>query len=142
MKRKNGITISSLVLYLTLLFIFVAVATAVSKKFEFNAFEQKAFSINMENYSRLVASLNISANNADEIVATSNTITFYEGGVLTDKYTFDTNGKVYKNDILVTADISNFNISKETVDSTTTVSINLEFIKYSVTMIRDIVICV
>ena len=52
MKRKNGITLSALVMYITLLFMFVAIATAVSKRFELNAFEQKAVGINIENYSR------------------------------------------------------------------------------------------
>ena len=78
MKRKNGITISALVLYITLLSTFVVIATAVSKNVEMSIFEQKALSISMENYSRIATSLNVSASNSDEVIVTDNAITFYK----------------------------------------------------------------
>ena len=137
MKRKNGITLSALVLYITLLFTFVAIATAVAKRFELNAFEQKALGVNMENYSRLSASFNVSANESDVVELDGTTLTFLNGGVLVDRYTFDTEkGHIYKNGVLVVSDVNSFNITKDG----TSLTINVQFMKYSVMTEREIFI--
>jgi hypothetical protein len=143
MKRKNGITVSALVLYITLLSTFVIIATAVSKNIEMSIFEQKALSISMENYSRVVTSLNVSASNADSMIVTDNTITFYMGTMVIDKYTFDSSKRaIYKGDILVTSDIDTFNIALTEVGTHKKAEITINFSKYSKSISRNIIIYV
>lgn len=143
MKRKNGITISALVLYITLLSVFVVIATAVSKNVEMSIFEQKALSISMENYSRIATSLNVSASNSDEVIVTDNTITFYKGPLVVDSYTFDSDSKaLYKNDVFVTTDLDNFNITQTNMETQKKLEVELQLTKYSKSITRDIVVCV
>ena len=143
MKRKNGITISALVLYITLLSAFVVIATAVSKNVEMSIFEQKALSISMENYSRIATSLNVSASNSDEVIVTDNAITFYKGPLVVDSYTFDKDNKIlYKNDVFVTTDLDNFSITQTNMESQKKLEVELQLTKYSKSITRDIVVCV
>lgn len=96
--KKRGITVTSIVLYVILFFLFTSVTTVISSRFNKNLFNDRGNAINVTAINKLEYNLLNSANNsymASKVVnGNKTTITFSNS----DTYVFDLDDKViYKN---------------------------------------------
>ena len=126
MNSKLGITVSSLVIYVILLFSFTAVALGVSGNFTSGIYNDKGLAINLSNLDKIQYYLNKSAVNSTSVEFTSNSITFSNG----NEYTYDAATRVvyYNKGILVT-DVTKFIVTN---NEGSLYEIQMEFTKYSV----------
>ena len=132
MKSKMGITVSSLVIYVILLFGFTAVALSVSGNFTTGVYNDKGLAINLSNIDKMQYYLNKSAMNSNSVKILENSLVFSNG----DEYLYDNNSHIiyYNKGILVT-DVTSVAITNNV---TNLYELQLQFTKYSVVTERAI----
>jgi len=96
--NKKGITVTSIVVYVILFFMFTSVTTVISSRFNKNLFEDRGTAINVTAINKLQYNLLESADNSYDVVIEAEdnvaTLEFSNG----DTYVFDMNkNTVYKN---------------------------------------------
>lgn len=132
MKCKQGITLVSLVLYVILLFGFIAITLTVSGNFTSNIFEEKGLSTNLSNYDKLMYYLNKSASESNNVEIVDNTATFSNG----DVYTYDdAKHTIFLNEGILLKDVTNCTIENYLTSS---IVVNCTFTKFSSQITRSI----
>ena len=132
MKYKRGITVTSLVVYVILLFTFTAVALSVSGNFTSGVYNDKGLAINLANMDKIQYYLNKSAIESKNAEYTTNAIIFSNG----DEFKYDINlGVVYYNNGMLATDVTKFVVTN-TLEGL--YEIQMEFTKYSVVTERNV----
>lgn len=136
MNRRSGITLTSIVIYVSLFFVFTVFAVAMSTNMNYKALDEKANIYIHEQFSKLeynMISSSKSSNAVDNIVGK---IVFSNN----DEYSYDSNRKVVlKNGGVLVKSVENFRVidtnKLENVDSETVSNIDndLEYVCLEIT---------
>lgn len=130
--NKKGITMTSIVVYVMLFFIFTSVAITISTNMNFEALSEKGNIINNKNIQKLQFNLLNSAKSSSNVYNISGKIVFSNN----DEYYFDsTKREILKNDITLVKDVEKFNIISssefvENVNENKSVSVEVMLKKY------------
>ena len=135
LKNKRGITVSSIVIYVLLFFMFTTVITTVSSRINKRLFDDRGKAINITAVNKLEYNLLDSAdksyNAKVNVVGNKTTVTFSNS----DKYVFDLDDNViYKNDGKLVKFVEECSV--EVVDNTLDINITLN--KYINEVTRNI----
>lgn len=112
--NKRGITMTSIVIYVVLFFVFTSIAIAISSNMNYESLSEKGNIINNEGIQKLQFNMLNSAKKSDAIYNINGKIVFSNN----DEYYYDNeNKKILKNDTVLISNVENFNIidSKEFV---------------------------
>lgn len=136
MNRRSGITLTSIVIYVSLFFVFTVFAVAMSTNMNYRALDEKANIYIHEQFSKFEYNIVSSAK-------TSNSVDNIVGRVVfsnNDEYSFDSNKKVIlKNGGVLVKSVENFRVidtnKLENVDSETVSNIDndLEYVCLEIT---------
>lgn len=130
--NKKGITMTSIVVYVMLFFIFTSVAITISTNINFEALSEKGNIINNKNIQKLQFNLLNSAKSSSNVYNISGKIVFSNN----DEYYFDsTKREILKNDTTIIKDVEKFNIISssefvENVNENKSVSVEVMLKKY------------
>lgn len=130
--NKKGITMTSIVVYVMLFFIFTSVAITISTNINFEALSEKGNIINNKNIQKLQFNLLNSANSSSNVYNISGKVVFSNN----DEYYFDsTKREILKNDTTLIKDVEKFNIISssefvENVNENKSVSVEVMLKKY------------
>ena len=136
MNRRSGITLTSIVIYVSLFFVFTVFAVAMSTNMNYRALDEKANIYIHEQFSKFEYNIVSSAK-------TSNSVDNIVGRVVfsnNDEYKFDSEKKaILKNDGVLVKSVENFRVidtnKLENVDSETVSNIDndLEYVCLEIT---------
>lgn len=105
--NKRGITMTSIVIYVILFFIFTSIAITISTNMNYEALNQKGNIIINENIQKLQFNLLNSAKKSDSVYNIEGRIVFSNN----DEYFFDSTKKeILKNNTTLVKDVLEFNI--------------------------------
>lgn len=130
--NKKGITMTSVVIYVILFFIFTSVAITISTNMNFEALIEKGAIINNKNIQKLQFNLLNSAKSSDFVSNIEGRVVFSNN----DEYYFDdTKKEILKNDTILIKDVEKFEIINssefvENVNEDKSVSIEVVVKKY------------
>lgn len=130
--NKKGITMTSVVIYVILFFIFTSVAITISTNMNFEALIEKGAIINNKNIQKLQFNLLNSAKSSDFVSNIEGRVVFSNN----DEYYFDdTKKEILKNDTTLIKDVEKFEIINssefvENVNEDKSVSIEVVVKKY------------
>ncbi len=130
--NKKGITMTSIVVYVMLFFIFTSVAITISTNINFEALSEKGNIINNKNIQKLQFNLLNSAKSSSNVYNISGKVVFSNN----DEYYFDsTKREILKNDTTLIKDVEKFNIISssefvENVNENKSVSVEVMLKKY------------
>lgn len=134
--KKTGITMASLVVYVTLLAAFTGVALTVSNNLSNSVFADKGIAQDMTNYEKVLYYLNKSAMESTSATVNSTTVTFSNG----DTFSFDTTkSELYMNNGVLCKNVSSFAIGDI---ENNLVDIEITLKKYTHSMSRTITLYV
>lgn len=152
MNRRSGITLTSIVIYVSLFFVFTVFAVAMSTNMNYRALDEKANIYIHEQFSKFEYNIVSSAK-------TSNSVDNIVGRVVfsnNDEYSFDSNKKVIlKNDGVLVKSVENFrvidtsrleNVNSETVSNIDNdleyVCLEITFKKYGKQIVKQLFVTV
>ena len=98
MRKKCGITMTSVVVYVTLLATFTGIALSVSNNLSVSMFEDKGIAINAASFDKILYYLNKAAMESTTVTSNEATITFSNGDVFS--YNAETNAVIMNGGIL------------------------------------------
>lgn len=130
--NKKGITMTSVVIYVILFFIFTSIAITISTNMNFEALIEKGAIINNKNIQKLQFNLLNSAKSSDFVSNIEGRVVFSNN----DEYYFDdTKKEILKNDTTLIKDVEKFEIINssefvENVNEDKSVSIEVVVKKY------------
>lgn len=130
--NKKGITMTSVVIYVILFFIFTSIAITISTNMNFEALIEKGTIINNKNIQKLQFNLLNSAKSSDFVSNIEGRVVFSNN----DEYYFDnTKKEILKNDTTLIKDVEKFEIINssefvESVNEDKSVSIEVVVKKY------------
>lgn len=130
--NKKGITMTSVVIYVILFFIFTSIAITISTNMNFEALSEKGAIINNKNIQKLQFNLLNSAKSSDFVSNIEGRVVFSNN----DEYYFDnTKKEILKNDTTLIKDVEKFEIINssefvESVNEDKSVSIEVVVKKY------------
>lgn len=130
--NKRGITMTSIVIYVILFFIFTSIAITISTNMNYEALNQKGNIIINENIQKLQFNLLNSAKKSDSVYNIEGRIVFSNN----DEYFFDSTKKeILKNNTTLVKDVLEFNIIstnefRENIDDDRVVNIEVKVKKY------------
>ena len=108
--KKKGITMTSVVVYVALFFVFTSIAVAISSSMNYEALNEKGNIINNKNIQKLQFNLLNSAKNSIEVFEINGKIVFSNN----DEYYYDNQKKrIIKNDATLIVDLDSENFDKE-----------------------------
>lgn len=110
MRKKCGITMTSLVVYVTLLATFTGIALSVSNNLSVSMFEDKGTAIDAASFDKILYYLNKAAIESTTVTADETTITFSNGDVFS--YNAETNTVIMNGGILC-KNVYAFDIGKQ-----------------------------
>lgn len=114
--NKRGITMTSIVIYVILFFVFTSIAIAVSSNMNYESLNEKGNIINNENIQKLQFNLLNSAKKSNFVYNINGKIVFSNN----DEYYYDRDDKeIIKNDTVLIQNVEEFNIidSKEILEN-------------------------
>ena len=140
MKTKRGITMTSLSIYVVLLFSMITLAMLVSNSVNDRMFNERGLVINVTNADKLQYNMLNSSNESYTVSAFDTKVAFSNG----DTYSFDKDKRViYKNDMVLVDNVEECVITSErNTFGKTYVNMNIKFIKYLNELERNISVCV
>lgn len=135
LNKKSGITVTSIVVYVILFFMFTSVTTVLSSRFNSTLFDDRGKAINVTAINKLEYNLLDSANNSYIINSSINgnktTLAFSNS----DVYVFDMdNNVIYKNGGKLVKHVKECNI----VSANNLININITLNKYTNEVTRNI----
>jgi len=137
MSKKSGITLTSIVIYVSLFFVFTVFAVAMSTNMNYKALDEKADIYIHEQFSKLEYNMISSAKSSNTVDSISSQIVFSNN----DEYKFDSSKKVIlKNNGVLIKNVENLRIidtnKLENVDSNTAANIDsdIDYICIEVTL--------
>ncbi len=130
MNKKRGITVTSLVIYVVLFFMFSFLVTTVTANINKTMFVKRGKIYNVKNTSKLNSYLVTSAKKSDDVYKIDDRLIFNNN----DEYVFDSNKKcILKNDKIIVKGVTKFNSTVEsTHNNIKQVGVEVEFEKYLV----------
>lgn len=136
MNKKSGITLTSIVIYVSLFFVFTVFAVAMSTNMNFRALDEKADIYIHEQFCKLEYNMVASAKSSNSVDNIAGNFVFSNN----DEYKFDNEKKVIlKNDGVLVKSVENFRVIDtsrlENVNSETVSNINndLEYVCVEIT---------
>ena len=137
--KKSGITLVSLVLYLTLFTVFTVFVSGISSNMNERLFNDRGEAINYTSLNKLQYNIENSALNSYDIIENTNKISFSNG----DYYTYDNQNKViYKNEGILCLNVESCDISVEVFENAKKLTLNVSFNKYMNNISKTIIACV
>ena len=140
MKTKSGITMTSLSIYVVLLFSMITLAMLVSNSVNDRMFNERGLVINVTNADKLQYNMLNSSSESYTVSAFDTKVAFSNG----DTYSFDKDKRViYKNDTVLVDNVEEcVTTSESNTFGKTYVNMNIKFIKYLNELERNISVCV
>ena len=140
MKTKKGITMTSLSIYVVLLFSMITLALLVSNNVNDRMFDERGLVINITNADKLQYNMLNSGNESTSVSALENKVAFSNG----DTYSYDSEKRViYKNETALVDNVEECVITSENnTFGKTYVKMSIKFNKYLNELQRDISVCV
>lgn len=140
MKTKRGITMTSLSIYVVLLFSMITLAMLVSNSVNDRMFNERGLVINVTNADKLQYNMLNSSSESYTVSAFDTKVAFSNG----DTYSFDKDKRViYKNDMVLVDNVEECVITSESnTYGKIYVNMNIKFIKYLNELERNISVCV
>ncbi len=140
MKTKRGITMTSLSIYVVLLFSMITLAMLVSNSVNDRMFNERGLVINVTNADKLQYNMLNSSSESYTVSAFDTKVAFSNG----DTYSFDKDKRViYKNDMVLVDNVEECVITSESnTFGKTYVNMNIKFNKYLNELERNISVCV
>lgn len=143
LKSNKGITMTSMIIYVALFFVFISFAVAISTNMNYKILTEKGTMYANEQYDKLQYNLFKSAKQSVSVSIIQNDIVFSNN----DIYHFDSQKrKIYKNDNVLVDEIDNFSIEDITdlkiTDKSKCVSLNVTINKYQQKVTKDIFVTV
>lgn len=140
MKNKKGITMSSLVIYVVLLFSMITLALLVSNSVNDRMFDERGEVINITNADKLQYNILNSGEASNTVSTFNNKIAFSNG----DVYYYNRDKKViYKNNTVLVDNVKECVVTSENnIDGKTSVKISITLNKYLNELNRNISVCV
>ncbi|MEG0073281.1 MAG: hypothetical protein RR922_05345 [Clostridia bacterium] len=125
--KKKGVTLSALLVYVVLFYLFTMTATMISSNINNKIFKDRAKVYNYKNSEKTMAYLIESTRNSSSVDVISNKLVFANN----DEYKI-VNNTVYKNDKVILRDVEKFEYSTADISKyKQQVSINIVFKKYT-----------
>lgn len=138
-KNKAGITITSLVIYVILLFSLITLVLIITSSFNERLFKDRGMAININNVNKLQYNLFNSSKLSKKASAINNEISFSNG----DVYTYDLEKKaIYKNNNIIASNISEYIATGELKSDGIKLNITLKVTKYLSELTREITVFV
>ena len=136
MQKKQGITLTSLAIYLVLFTTFTAFTMSVSSNMNEKLFDNRGEAINYTNLVKLQTNIENSASQSSDVVVTSNTIQFSNG----DLYSYNASDDIItKNGGMLCENISSFAASVENKTYSKKISISIQLNKYLNELNKEII---
>lgn len=137
MENKKGITMTSIIIYVILFFIFTTTVTIISSNFNNKMFEDRGLSIDTNSLNKLQYNLLMSSEESNLVDILGGTIVDQEliGGELVfsnnDSYTYDkTNGVIRKNGGVLVSNVIYYSAVVTEGDNGDLLTVNIKFRKY------------
>ena len=125
--KKKGITISSLIVYLVLFFLFTSFVVMVSSNINNKVFRDRASVQMQKNAAKTMTFFLNSAKNSADVNEIGNAIVFSNN----DEYTYKEN-KLFKNDKIILRDLEKYEYSITDINETKKIiSLKVKFKKYT-----------
>lgn len=136
---KSGITLASLVIYIVLFTSFTVFVSFTSTNMNERLFDNRGEAVNYSNLNKLQYNLENSSLESQDVVVTSNEISYSNG----DTYVYNETDKViYKNGGILCLNVESFTTSLETGINTKKITVDVSFNKYLNIMAKTIITCV
>ena len=129
MKKKSGITMTSMVIYVVIFFAFSAFAVAVSTNYNHKTLMEKGNIFINEEFDKLQINLLSSGRKSTDVSNIGGKIVFSND----DEYRFS-DGKVYKNDGICISNVTEFNV-KDGADISTIGGYNIPSIDTNISQV-------
>lgn len=137
--NKKGVTLISLVVYISLFTVFIAFATSVSNGINERLFDARGQAINHTNLNKLEYNILSSEKESNSVELSGKTITYSNG----DVYNFDeSKGAILKNGGVLCSNVESFEATIEKNDIANKISMNVTFNKYLNVLTRQVISCV
>ncbi len=140
--KKKGITMTSVVVYVALFFVFTSIAVAISSSMNYEALNEKGNIINNKNIQKLQFNLLNSAKNSIEVFEINGKIVFSNN----DEYYYDNQKKrIIKNDATLIQDVENFEIvdlDSENFDKEKSLCVRVKLKKYGIEKEEELIFSV
>lgn len=134
--NKKGVTLVSLVVYISLFTVFIAFATNISSGLNERLFDARGQAINYTNLNKLESNILSSESASSTVGLSGKTITYSNG----DVYTFDsTKNVILKNGGILCSNVSEFNANLTQTTEAYKVTMNITFNKYLNILTREII---
>lgn len=138
-KNKSGITITSLVIYVILLFAVMTLVLIITSSFNERMFTDRGMAININSVNKLQYNIFNSAELSNKASVIDNKISFSNG----DIYTYDAEKSfIYKNNSVLVENVSEFTATDTASSEGVKVSIVLKATKYLSEISREVVVFV
>lgn len=137
--NKNGITVTSIVIYVVLFFMFTTATMTISSRINKNLFDDRGLSINITAINKLEYNLLKSSDESSSASISNNENIVAIEFSNSDRYVFDLNNHtVYKNGGKLLEFMTNFKV--ETQNENKSIKLNIELNKYTNKIERTIII--
>lgn len=138
-QTKNGITLTSLVIYVILFFGFTVFVTNISSNMNQKLFEQRGLAVNISNLNKIEYNLFVSSSNSNSIFIDENKISFSNG----DTYEYNQDKRtIYKNSGILCTNISGLTFTENPTEDAIRIDMNLELTRYLSKIQREIILLV
>jgi len=138
-KRKSGITLVSLVVYIILFTSFTLFVSGISSNMNERLFDSRGEAINYTSFNKLQYNLENSSLGSNDVVVTDNQISYSNG----DNYRYDEQrGIIYKNEGILCSNVGSFVTNIEAGINTKKITLDVTFNKYLNSISKTIITCV
>lgn len=137
MENKKGITMTSIIIYVILFFLFTIAVTVITSNFNSKLFKDRGLSININSFNKLEYNLLKSGNESNLVNIIDNDLVFSNN----DNYIYNIEkGTIKKNGGIITSNIIKYTQEIQDSDNGKLLTIKIKFEKYLHKDIEDRII--
>lgn len=127
MRNKKGITMTSIIIYVILFFIFTVAVTIISSNFNAKLFTDRGRSININSFNKLQYNILMSGEESNLADVIDGELVFSNN----DSYTYDSvNRVIRKNGGILVSNVISYSVDITSGDNGKMVIVNIKFEKY------------